>query len=510
MAKADSRAASVDGGVPFGFEIVDHAGRSQTRDAAPRAARFFLRTVRALDADSGPVMLLQGELDEALEDDLTRAPLLAAHATRVVPSTIDIADDLVSVTPMKPLCAGCTFTLAVAGFARFEDGGYVSEDRTPTGFTFRVSSDTRAGASVIASLPASGASGVPLNLRFAALVLDGNVRGFDEGVWLEAEDRTSVPVAVSTVPCAELDARGATCIELVPLQPLRPLARYSLRTGAALRDAHGTVLEAYVASFSTGDTADARRPAPQLLACAADEVPLPIGCATIDDTHFELHIAGDDIARVVLDTGNHDARLATRGDIHLQQGGLQPGERVTGTLTAFDLANNSTRTSFALTTESDLPKLSITEVRPDPRGPEPDQEIVELWNYGDTSIALAGFVLTDAVDEPGEPLVTSTVLYPGARALLVADGFDPDNPLDGPIPPGALLVRVGKALGKSGLTNAGEPLFLRDPAGRRVSAAPATKSPRAGACLQRISTDMRSGAASSFSYDSDADCTPGE
>jgi hypothetical protein len=163
----------------------------------------------------------------------------------------------------------------------------------------------------------------------------------------------------------------------------------------------------------------------------------------------------------------------------------------------------------SITTERNLPKLSITEIRTDPLGPEPAQEFVEVMNYGTEQIVLAGFTLSDTVSEPGHPLTTPIALYPGARALLVADTFDADAPLDAPVPAGALLVRVGKSLGTSGLSNAGEPLFLRDPLGRRVSAAPAAKAPRAGACLQRISTDMRSGETGAFGYDGDRDCTPG-
>ncbi len=98
---------------------------------------------------------------------------------------------------------------------------------------------------------------------------------------------------------------------------------------------------------------------------------------------------------------------------------------------------------------------------------------------------------------------------PGGRALLVADGFDPSAPDDTPVPPGTVLVRMGTSLGSGGLSNAGEPLFLRDPEGHRVSAAPATPPPRAGVCRVRQVDDPRTGAPGSFGYDAEGGCTPG-
>jgi hypothetical protein len=501
-----------DGGPDlFALEVLDHAGRPHHPDRIPRAVRLQLHTARALDADNEPVMLLHGTLDEALRDDLTRAPLLAAHRPRVWPSVLTFSEDAVTISPLQPLCAGCVYTLVVAGYARFTQGGYVSEEREVTAFELHVSGDVRAGASVTASLPADGASGVPTNLRFVALLLDGVVQGFEDGLWLQAPDDTAVAADVDSVPCAELDEASVMCLVLRPHHALQPLARYGLRTSRALRDGQGTPLAALDASFTTADVADARAPTLDLPTCALDETPLPVGCAVVDDTSASLRVTSSDLARVVLATDSErHAHMAKRGEVQLSILDLRPGQRIVGALEAFDLANHRATTLFSITTERDLPKVSITEVRADPRGPEPAQEFVEVTSYDSVPIALSGFTLSDAPDEPGQVLVTDAVLYPGARVLLVSDAFDPDHPLDTPVPAGTALVRVGKSLASAGLTNAGEPLFLRDPHGRRVSAAPASKAPRAGACLQRVSDDMRSGDPSAFGYDAGGGCTPGQ
>lgn len=175
---------------------------------------------------------------------------------------------------------------------------------------------------------------------------------------------------------------------------------------------------------------------------------------------------------------------------------------------ALDAAGNETLATTTLTTEDELAPLSLTEVLADPLGPEPAQEWIELASFGAEPVALRGFTLADGAD--GATAIDSdAIVYPGARVLLVPDAFDPQSALDATIPEGTTLVRVGKALGRSGLANAGEAVYLRDERGRRVSAAPATPRPRAGACLVRVADDPRTSEAGSFGYDANGTCTPG-
>ena len=154
-----------------------------------------------------------------------------------------------------------------------------------------------------------------------------------------------------------------------------------------------------------------------------------------------------------------------------------------------------------------LATLAITEVLADPQGPEPAQEYVEIWNFGPDAIALDGLQLSDDGSLVGQIITSSRSLPSGGYALLVADDYDPEQGLDLAPAPGVPLVRVGKSLAKSGLANRGEPLFLRDASGNRLSASPASKAP-AGICLTRIpGTPPRLGTSEEFTT---APCSPGQ
>jgi hypothetical protein len=351
---------------------------------------------------------------------------------------------------------------------------------------------------------------VPTNLAFAALVFDGEVVGAADAVWLQDADGLAAPADVMRVACDELDDAGESCLAITPRGALRASSSYALRTGVALRDAYGAPLPSFTSSFITATGADRQRPRWQDLACGIDEQAVDAGCALIDDTRITLRLQADEAVRFTIDDGRaKHVELSARGALHWTQSDLSEDTTLRFAVAAIDAAGNTTRTSFSLTTEHDLPTLSISEVLANPRGPEPAQELVEVHNFGREPIALDGFALSDSADQPGTPFVTDAVVQPGARVLLVPDAFVPDDTLDVPPPPGTLLVHVGKSLGKAGLANAGEPLFLRDPLGRRVSAAPASPPPKPGVCIVRTSPDPRSGEPSSFGYDAGDSCTPG-
>jgi hypothetical protein len=110
--------------------------------------------------------------------------------------------------------------------------------------------------------------------------------------------------------------------------------------------------------------------------------------------------------------------------------------------------------------------LAITEVLPNPTGPEATQELVELRNLGAAPIDLGGLLIEDGAG--GDPLPPA-VLAPGAFAVVVPalfnlmDGRDPAPRAD------ALLLRVEGRLGKDGLSNAGEAVRLRARSGEVLS-----------------------------------------
>lgn len=128
------------------------------------------------------------------------------------------------------------------------------------------------------------------------------------------------------------------------------------------------------------------------------------------------------------------------------------------------------RTSAAppqiFTTPPARPSVVISEVLANPAGSEYTQEFVELLNFGVEAISLTGFAIEDAT---GQDVLGDAVLAPGARALIVAEGFDPSAGPDPEPAAGTLLLRVQGRIGKDGLSNAGEVVTLRAPDGQVVS-----------------------------------------
>ena len=166
-----------------------------------------------------------------------------------------------------------------------------------------------------------------------------------------------------------------------------------------------------------------------------------------------------------------------------------------------------TRTVHTRTTPP-LPTWTITEIRSDSVGPEPAQEYVELVNFGGVAMRPAGLTLADAPDRLGDLIESPVTIAPGGRLLVVAQDFDPDRPDDQQPPAGIPIVRVDGPLASGGLSNGGEPLYLRDGDGRRISSAPALPSSGPGSCLRRVSDAPRTGAPGAFTVSSR--CTPGE
>ncbi len=140
---------------------------------------------------------------------------------------------------------------------------------------------------------------------------------------------------------------------------------------------------------------------------------------------------------------------------------------------------------FATSTLPPSPHVILNEVLANPLGPEPQQEWVELYNDGSLPVDLDGYLLADL---GGETLLPAALLAPGAFALIVNEGFVEDDGHDVAPFAGTLILRVPK-LGQAGLTNAGEPLSLRDAAGAVVSRFPAGPKTKAGMSLSRRSPE---------------------
>ncbi len=491
-------------------EVYDWAGTRSAIDAIPRRPLVALEVSETVDSAAEPAMLLSGPADAQLLEDLEKRPLRASNARRVVPCATSYEAQIVTLRPETPLEALATYTVALAGWASSVDGQRLEADGAPFVFQLEVSASIHAGASAVEAWPADGTAGVAPNLLFAAIRFDGQVGGEQEGIWLEDADGLATPALIHRSACDEIGWTDGVCVMIEPQSPLAPGAQYKIAVGDALRDSRGAPVVPWSASFRTAAQPDHRPPGLLPLPCALDEREVATGCGLVDDARIELSLQADEPARFQLSTTEGQTSLvAPRGQGRAALVGLQPDALVALELLAVDAAGNRSFRALSVRTEAAMARLSITEVRADPQGPEPQQEFVELTNYGDQPVDLKGFALSDSLDSLGDVLGRSVTAHPGAPLLLVPDRFDPEEPKDDAPPPGTQLVHIGTSLGDSGLSNSGEAIFLRDSRGRRVSAAPAMPPPRPGICLVRVANDMRDGSPDAFAYDPEGRCTPG-
>jgi hypothetical protein len=494
------------------LQTSDWQGQPSDHLRLARRPRLGLTYAPGFAEVDAAVLLLTGEPDADLLDDLIEAPLRAENFRRVLNVTVASTESGALLVPGATLAADATYTLVVPAWARTRDGARISPDGTPQVFVLHTSELPEAGARPAESFPADGASAVGTNLKAAVVAFDGEVRDFEHGVWLEGPDGLAVTATISAGACADVAPEHPAnfCVRIVPDQRLAPGAPHALIVGAEARDAHGAPVGPWRAAFRSASGRDDSAPRVLPLTCAVDEQELDVGCALVDDHSISLRLQTDEGVVAELTHDDDVVRaLAPDGLCVLRLASLTPESNMELKLVLRDSSGNRLENAMSLRTSPPLAALSITEVRADPRGPEPTQEYVELWNYGSQVVDLQGYTLDDRTDKLGEPFARSLRVEPQTRVLLVAEAFNADDPRDQSPPPGVNLLRLGRSLASSGLSNTGERIYLRDAEGRRVSAAPATPKPRAGVCVVRVSSDARDGASAAFDYDPESTCTPG-
>lgn len=471
-------------------------GHSWPLDRAPRRPLLELEVSRAAVLPDEPDAFLFEDLPlDALTDDLTRMPLLVAHARHVVATEIVRGPNHVTLTPREPLEPGARYVVALAGWATDEDGATFAPFVAPI-----VVADEGGGATPRASWPPDGAAGVPPELELAVVRFDDELTG---SVRLEGPDGVA-STRTERVPCDALGWADGTCVVLRWDGLLRPGARYALAVGSDARDRTGAMLEPWRATFTTGHPGGIGFGFVPVV-CELDEQPIGPLCILADDVSVRVRGQVDRPVRAfLLGPVGSDRVVAPRGELALELFGLPSDAAVEPELRLVGLDGSTHVERLSLRTTEPLPTLTIAEVNADPRGPEPRQEWVELLNFGPVELSLEGIALSDRADRLGDVVSAPLVLPAGARALMAADGFDPRHPADDPhVPDGVLLVRIGTSLASGGLSNSGEPLFLRDPLGRRLATVPAIPSDGPGRCLRRESAPR---ARSGFSF---GPCTPG-
>jgi len=482
--------------VVAGVEVRGFDGVSYPPDAAPRRPRLALVSSVPLVGEV-PLFLFAGELDAALTEDLAASPLRSEHLARAIDCERSVEADRVVLVPRAPLVAGGVYTLALAAWAEW-DGRGVAE---VSSWRLVVGRAPELGAAARLAWPPDGALDVGTSLAAVVIAFDGEVRG-TTGITLQ-DPAGPIRGSVVEVDCAAFGESG-TCIALRPAAPLAPHAEHHLRA-EGLRDATGAPVPAFAARFVTGAGRDVSSPALLPLSCFVDEREIDGLCVRVGEQELALRaLATEPVRATLFADGRSVASLGPRGEVEVALRHGRAGDELEVQLDLTDLGGLVLGRRLVLRAPVGLPRLVITEVRADPLGPEPDQEYVELTNEGPGPIDLAGCALADGFERPGD-LLPARLLPPGARVLVVADGFDPDGPSDSPpIPAGTPLVRIGSALGEGGLSSAGEPLVLRlhaaDDVVHRLSSAPASRAPEPGACLART--------AEGFVHARDA-CTPG-
>jgi hypothetical protein len=478
-------------------EIEDHLGRSYA-DAAPTWPR--IRVVANVPiVDPTAIFVTRGLDREALEDDLASRPLRVSTREATVATTLTSDSRGVVLAPTAHARRGEELLIAVAPWAVESD-----LEVAPFVAPLRIDSDEAAGAWVADTWPADSTHAVPSRLPFVAVRFDGRVDVDEDDVFLEGPDGR-IAGRSTTVACRSIGWSDGTCARFDLAYPLRRGATHRFALSADHVDLTGAPTGPLDAEIVTApsDVPPATFAEPS---CTADEVRVGSACVFVDDRRAILRVGASGPARFFArGAGRTLAAVGPRGDATLPFDGLEPETALTVELSLVDMGGHEETRVFRVETTAALPELDISEVCSDPEGSEPAQEWVELLNSGPMPIDLAGYTLADREDRAGDLVERAAVVPAGGRVLLVSDAFDPDDPADPLVPGGVPLVRLGTSLGSGGLSNAGEPLFLRDPEGRRVSAAPAL-STGPGRCAHRRRGYPRSGDVAAFEL---GDCTPG-
>lgn len=488
---------------PPSLAAFDGGGAMVALDDLPRRPRLALEGLLE-DASAAPV-LVAGELDASLLADAARAPWSAETLARLLPCEVRRETDRYVLAPRAALVPGAALVLVVPAWARDQRGLSIAR---PLAFALRVRA-TEGGAALAQTFPADGATGVPASLVAFDVRFDDRVEGL-EALELVDVGGGVVPTMTSIADCAGLGFEPGSCARLRPRLPLELGHAYRLRIPETVRDRFGDVPSEVGASFRVQGLVEVQAPVPLALTCATDERPIDGYCVLVQDERVSIRARFARPTRVsAAFAGVQRIAVDRFGDVRIEWTGLGP--ETVGELAIASEALDGTRLSSThpLSTEPRLAPLVIAEVRADAVGPEPAQEYVELWNASSEALEIGGFRLSDAEDREGDALPATLRVEADARILVVADTFDPLAPQDVRPPPGATLARIGSSLGSSGLTNGGEPLFLRDTLGRRVAEMPAVAAPGPGICVVRIAPPGRASPASVYGIASHRSCTPG-
>ncbi|KYF78939.1 hypothetical protein BE17_36005 [Sorangium cellulosum] len=444
-------------------------------DTAPPVLRLRVRLpgAPAASVDPARALIIHGKLGAAHIRQIEQGELSKALSERVVPSIAWLNDtpsgDLwLTVAPLAPLAPGETYAVA-SGSPSFSHHIQIAAEGSPPVLP-RLWPPLDAGASLTFGVWCGDAP-LPEMVAPAQLAPGGPAgelrRGAVDGIGAHCLRFEGAPAPTAPMPADELRLVGPPVAlegepESVSLDP-RPFA---LESG----------------------------PLPAVaVACALDEVPLGPGCAQVADDRIHVRSAAAPLLWAVAGAGLDEVLALAPGEPFVLAP-VPPLTPVELAVAIIDNAGRVERRTLSAMTRAPMPHVIINEVLANPVGAEPAQEWVELYNDGEVTADLTGYVLADVGGETELPPIS---LEAGAYALVVNEGYVSEDELDPPAPPETLLLRVPK-LGSHGLSNSGEPLKLKDGGGAVVSRSPASPEPRAGMSLARVRPRAADGSAGSF------------
>jgi hypothetical protein len=303
--------------------------------------------------------------------------------------------------------------------------------------------------------PTPGAA-APHNLAAVVLRLPAALRG--QAV---VELRPGSGKAVVSGPGAALDCTGSGPCYAFPLMAPVPPGRYQVAGAAGVvLDDGGPLPTAPAGAFDVDPDTDTEPPVvePPLVEAVGDC--LRARFATDEPARASLVLRADGIEQAL--AAGEGSTLFDVSARFLRLPAGAPGELVAR---AVDWAGNRGESSpLPVMVPAAAFPVAITEVLPNPAGPEATQEFVELRNLGTAPVSLEGLSIEDAGGADPLPAVT---LEPGQYAVVVAAAFDP---LDGRDPaPRGMLLKVEGRIGRDGIGNDGEAVRLRGRDGQVLS-----------------------------------------
>lgn len=421
--------------------------RSELGAALGQSSRFRVEATRPMSP--GSLWVLRGELSSYALGQLRRDEASQSLLDRRVPSLnwTDAVDGARIVAPLQRL-------EGMISLAEVGQGVLFQATLPPEAATLRrvwPPSGQRADRQAFYCFEGAGALDVPNIEDTVTLEPSGELMQLQPGL----------PLGLEVARCVSLSRRSSELAN-APSLGISPVSVGGFALEPTLFETTGSEPPAFTETI-----------------CEADAEPLPWGCVTVLDDRVVVTVDRAVFLAISLGSETHTLALAASEPFAIS--GLEPQTTYTLSAALVNLSGFQREAEFTLTTRSAFPRVILNEVLANPKGPEPQQEWVELYNEGRAAADLRGFTLEDGA---GSTSLPGGILLPGGYALVVSDAFDPTNASDIAPSSEAQLIRVPK-LGTNGLSNSGELLQLRDASGTVVSSFPAAPLSTAGVSVGR-------------------------